>query len=331
MFELHNPIFLLLFLLLPFYIWYSFRKKSTGMRFSSIKWIKDLPPSWKVRFWFIPLAVRGVALGLIIVGLARPRIGLEHTELPAEGVDIVLAIDVSTSMLAEDFTLNSHRANRLEVVKKVVKDFIKRRKNDRIGMVVFAAFAYTQCPLTLDYGMLLDLLDKVSIGMIEDGTAIGSGIAVSVNRLKELPGKSKIIILLTDGRNNMGKIDPITAAKLAKEYGIKVYTIGAGTRGLAPYPVKDMFGRTTYCRLPVDIDEDTLKEIARITRGMYFRATDTKSLEEIYRQIDKMEKVEVKVKVYREYKELFGYFVWPAVMLLLIELVVSTTLFRRVP
>jgi len=234
-------------------------------------------------------------------------------------------------MLAEDFHLKNKRRNRLYVSKEVVKDFIEWRENDRIGMVVFAGQAYTQCPLTLDYDVLLQFLEKVEIGMVEDGTAIGSAIGVCVNRLKTSKAKSKVVILLTDGRNNAGGIDPLTAAELAKTFGTKIYTVGAGTKGLAPYPVKNLFGLKTYRSIQIDIDEEGLTEIAKITGGRYFRATDTASLKEVYRQIDSLEKTKMEEAKYTEYSELFTYLLIPAFGILLLEVVLANTRFRRIP
>lgn len=328
----HTPLVLLLILPIPLYIWYKLKKPREGaILHSSLEQVKKLRPSLSVRFRHIPLLLRGGVLFLIILSLARPQKGIEHTKVPTEGIDIVLAIDVSTSMLAEDFTINGKRANRLAVLKPIIRDFIRGRYNDRIGMVVFAGRPYTQCPLTLDYGILMQFLENIEIGMVEDGTAIGSALATCINRLKDLPGKSKVVILLTDGRNNMGKIDPLTSAEMAKAFGIKVYTIGAGTKGLAPYPVKDFFGNKVYQRVPVDIDEDTLKKIAQITGGMYFRATDTETLKEIYKEIDQMEKTSAEIKIYMEYKELFPYFLVPGLGLLLLEIIISNTWLRKIP
>lgn len=328
----NDPLILLLVFLVPLYLWFKLKRPGEGaMKFSDISQIKKIRLSLSVKLRHLPLWIRGAALVLIIIALARPQKGIEHTKMPTEGIDIMLALDVSTSMLAEDFTLNGKRANRLAAVKPIVKDFIQGRYNDQIGMVVFAGRPYTQCPLTLDYGILLQFLDTVEIGMVEDGTAIGSAIATCVNRLKNLPAKSKVIILLTDGRNNTGKIDPLTAAEMAKSFKIKIYIIGAGTKGLAPYPVIDPFGNKVYTRIEVDIDEDTLKQIAQITGGMYFRATDTESLREIYKEIDQMEKTKAEIKIYMEYKELFPYFLMPGLCLLIIEILVSSTWLRRIP
>jgi len=268
---------------------------------------------------------------LLVFALARPQSGKAHSKVTTEGIDIVLALDVSGSMLAEDFQLKNKRRNRLYVAKEVVKDFIEWRENDRIGMVVFAGQAYTQCPLTLDYDVLLQFLEKVEIGMVEDGTAIGSAIGVCVNRLKSSKAKSKVVILLTDGRNNAGGIDPLTAAELSKTFGMKIYTVGAGTKGLAPYPVKNLFGLKTYRSIQIDIDEEGLTEIAKITGGKYFRATDTASLKEVYRQIDSLEKTKMEEAKYTEYSELFIYLLIPALGILLFEVVLANTRFRRIP
>ncbi len=277
------------------------------------------------------LFLRLAGLILLIIALSRPVSPVADSRIESEGIDIVLAIDCSTSMLAEDFKLGASRQNRLEVVKSVVKDFIKGRNSDRVGITAFAARAYTVCPLTLDYGWLIENLSRVRTGMIEDGTAIGSGLASALNRLKDSKAKSRVVILLTDGRNNTGDIAPSTAAEAAKALGIKVHTIGAGTKGLAPYPVKDFFGNTGYQSIKIDIDEDTLKDIAAKTQGRYFRATDTESLREIYKEIDRMEKTRIEEKGYLEYNELFPYFLWPGIGLLLLEVVLGNTILRKLP
>jgi Ca-activated chloride channel family protein len=234
-------------------------------------------------------------------------------------------------MLAEDFTIAGRRYNRLEVVKGVVEDFIKKRTSDRIGMVAFAAHAYTVCPLTLDYDWLAENLKRVRIGSIEDGTAIGSAISSSLNRLRTTEAKTKIIILLTDGVNNAGKISPVTAAEAAGALGIKIYTIGAGTKGLAPYPMRGPWGQIVYQDVKIEIDEDTLKKIAEKTGAKYFRATDTKSLREIYSEIDLMEKTPIEEIGFMEYKELFSKFLLTGLAFLLLELVLSNTILRKLP
>jgi Ca-activated chloride channel family protein len=256
---------------------------------------------------------------------------VEESEITTEGVDIILTIDVSGSMKAEDFSIEGKRINRLDAVKEVVKEFIKGRQTDRIGMVVFATYAYIQCPLTLDYGILLELLDNVHLGMIDaNSTAVGSAIAASVNRLRSSAAKGKIVILLTDGRNNTGRIDPLTAAQAAVPFGVRIYTIGAGSDRPAPMPVDTPFG-VQYVAQGVEIDEDTLKKIAEITGGKYFRATDTDSLRKIYGEIDSLEKTEAKVKHYTEYHELFPWLVIPGLGLLLLEVVLGNTWLRRIP
>lgn len=289
----HDPLLLLLLVVIPPLVYWSFHRRGTSqVLFSSLDTVKKLKPSFWQRYRYVLIILRSAAIVLLVIALARPQYGNEQTKVTTEGIDIVLAVDVSGSMLAEDFEIGGRRHNRLYVIKQVVKEFIQKRTNDRIGLVVFAGRAYTQCPMTLDYGMLLQLLEKAEIGMVEDGTAIGSGIGSSVDRLKNTKAKSKVIILLTDGRNNAGEIDPFTAAEIARTFGIRIYTIGAGTKGLAPFPAVDLFGNTVMKQVKIDIDDDALREVAKITDGRYYRATDTESLKEIYSQIDKLEKTE---------------------------------------
>ncbi|MGR3294152.1 MAG: vWA domain-containing protein [Candidatus Scalindua sp.] len=330
---LRDPLILcLIIILVPLILAnYIFRKDSGILRFSSLNYFKRIEQGSSVKYRHILIALRVLIIVLLVVALARPQSGKAHSKVTTEGIDIILALDVSGSMLAEDFHLENKRRNRLYVSKEVVKDFIEWRENDRIGMVVFAGQAYTQCPLTLDYDVLLQFLEKVEIGMVEDGTAIGSAIGVCVNRLKSSKAKSKVVILLTDGRNNAGGIDPLTAAELAKTFGMKIYTVGAGTKGLAPYPVKNLFGLKTYRSMQIDIDEETLTEIAKITGGKYFRATDTASLKEVYKQIDSLEKTEMEEAKYTEYSELFPYLLLPALGIFLLEVVLANTRFRRIP
>ncbi|MBT3354084.1 MAG: VWA domain-containing protein [Candidatus Scalindua sp.] len=330
---LKDPLILcLIIILVPLILAnYIFRKDSGILRFSSLGYFKRIEQGSSVKYRHILIALRVLVIILLVFALARPQSGKAHSKVTTEGIDIVLALDVSGSMLAEDFQLKNKRRNRLYVAKEVVKDFIEWRENDRIGMVVFAGQAYTQCPLTLDYDVLLQFLEKVEIGMVEDGTAIGSAIGVCVNRLKSSKAKSKVVILLTDGRNNAGGIDPLTAAELSKTFGMKIYTVGAGTKGLAPYPVKNLFGLKTYRSIQIDIDEEGLTEIAKITGGKYFRATDTASLKEVYRQIDSLEKTKMEEAKYTEYSELFIYLLIPALGILLFEVVLANTRFRRIP
>ncbi len=327
-----NPLFLLLIPIVLVGAYYLRKRKiKANLTFSTDRLLKGVKPSLKVLLSNNVYLLRIVALCLIVLALARPQEPLEESKIETEGIDIVLALDVSTSMLAEDFTLRGKRVNRLEAVKDVVRSFIQGRKNDRIGLIAFAARAYTVSPLTLDYNWLLQNLERVKIGMIEDGTAIGLGLASSLNRLKDTKAKSKVVILLTDGRNNAGDISPSLAAEIAKSLGIKVYTIGAGTKGLAPYPARDFFGNKVYRSVKIEIDEDTLMDIAAKTGAKYFRATDTKSLREIYSEIDKMEKTPVEEKGYLEYKELFTGFLGIALALILLEVGLSNTILRRIP
>jgi Ca-activated chloride channel family protein len=278
----------------------------------------------------VPIILRFLAITLFIIAFARPQEGHKRTEILSQGVDIVLAIDTSGSMQALDFKKNETRVTRLSVVKDVVAEFVKNRETDRIGMVVFGANAFTQCPLTLDQNILLSFLDKLKIGMAGDATAIGSAIGISARRLKDLKSKSKVIILLTDGRNNSGAISPLQAAEIAKTLGIKVYTIGVGKRGKAPFLVDSIFGKRLIYQ-NVDIDEEVLNKISKMTDAKYFRATDLKSLKDIYKQIDLLEKSEVKSIDHSEHKELFHYFLIPGLILLLTEIVFSNSFLRRLP
>ncbi len=261
MITLKDPLVLsLIIILIPLILAnYILRKGSGNLRFSTLNYFKKIEQGSFVKYRHILIALRVLIIALLVIALARPQSGKAHSKVTTEGIDIILALDVSSSMLAEDFNLDRKRRNRLYVAKEVVKDFIKWRENDRIGMVVFAGQAYTQCPLTLDYDVLLQFLEKVEVGMVEDGTAIGSAIGVCVNRLRTSKAESKVVILLTDGRNNAGEIDPLTAAELSKTYGMKIYTVGAGTKGLAPYPTKGLFGMKTYRSIEIDIDDGLLK------------------------------------------------------------------------
>jgi Ca-activated chloride channel family protein len=273
------------------------------------------------------MIIRMAAIFIFILALARPQAGQKEEEIITEGINIMLTLDTSGSMKAEDFAPQ----NRLEAAKDVLREFIKSRRNDRIGMVVFSRYSFTQCPLTLDYGTLLEMVDKVNIGMIEDGTAIGMAITNAVNRLRNSDVKSKIIILLTDGVNNAGKIDPLTAAKAAKALGIKIYTIGAGKPGGAMYPIEDpVFGKR-YVHMDTEIDEALLRSIASETGGSYFRAEDKEGLREIYKTIGQLEKTKIETKEYANYTELAGFFILPGLILLLFEIYLANTLFRKIP
>jgi Ca-activated chloride channel family protein len=277
--------------------------------------------------WTGPILL-ALTLAFWIVGLARPQFVQRETEVTSEGIDIMLAVDASGSMAAMDFKLKGRPVNRLTVVKKVVSDFIRQQKGDRLGMVIFGDSAYTQSPLTLDYDVLTQLLDHIQVGIAGEGTAIGDGLALSLKRLKDAPGKSKVVILLTDGRNNAGKISPEKAAEIAKSLGVKVYTIGIGTQGQVPFPQEGMFGtRLIYVNL--DMDPETLERIAEITGGRYFYAADTGKLAAIYDEIGELEKTEVKVKHYETFDELYRYFLWAGTGLLLLEIFLSNTYLRR--
>ena len=331
-----TPIILGLLAVLPALLWWYRRqakRRRGGLQFSDVSVVNRLKPASVLKYRHVPFALRAAAIGLAILALARPQTGTEGAEVLTEGIDIVLALDVSGSMGAEDYKPR----NRLYVAKNVISDFIRERRNDRIGMVVFAGRSFTQCPLTLDYDVLLSLLDQVEIGLTEDGTAIGMGIANSVNRLRHSSAKSKVVILLTDGVNNTGAIDPITAAKAARILGIKIYSIGIGKEGGAPIPVDDPVLGRTYARnrdgslALTEIDEETLRGVASITGGFYFKATDAEMLSHIYQRIDALERTEMKVIAYSRYTELFGYFLLPAMFLVLAEILLSHTRLRRLP
>ncbi|MBN1493997.1 MAG: VWA domain-containing protein [Candidatus Omnitrophica bacterium] len=327
-------IILLAFIIIPLLVSYYIRQQSKtqgSFRFSSVAMIKKIGPSRSLKWRHTVFVLRALAILFIIVALMRPQKGIENTKVHSEGIDIVLALDVSGSMKAEDFILNGKRYNRLYVVKEVVKDFIKKRKNDRIGLVVFAGRAYTQCPMTIDYGVLLQFFDKIDIGMIEDGTAIGDGLALAVNRLRKSEATSKVVILLTDGNNNAGKVDPLTAANLAKAMDVKVYTIGAGGKGQVPFPVKDIFGNKVYQWAFIELDDGMLRKIAEATEGLYFHGEDTKALKEVYDKIDEMETTKIELNVYMEYEELFVYLVMGALLFLLLEIILASTRFRILP
>jgi Ca-activated chloride channel homolog len=307
--------------------WYLFRgmKVQSSVKYSSLNIFKDVPSTIREKLRHIPFAVRLIAIGLLIVALARPQSFTSGENVTSEGIDIAMVLDISGSMLAEDF-----KPNRLEAAKNVIDNFVEGRTTDRIGLVVFSREAFTQCPLTIDYNVLRNLLLDIRSGMIQDGTAIGNAIANGVNRLKESDAKSKIIILLTDGVNNAGEVDPISAAEIAKAFGIRIYTIGVGTRGEAPYPVQTPFG-TRYQMVPVEIDEPMLTKIANITGGEYFRATNNRALEEIYNKIDKLEKTKIEITSYKNASEKYYSWLWGGLILLIVELGLSRTILRKLP
>ncbi|MBW7887176.1 MAG: VWA domain-containing protein [Bacteroidetes bacterium] len=323
-----NPGLLLLLLLIPVLaVWYYYRlqKNESEVRYSTLLPFSAISFTLRERLRHLPFILQMAALTLLIIALARPRTTSKGEDVYSEGIDIVLAMDISGSMLAEDF-----QPNRIEAAKSVAQDFISGRINDRIGLVIFAGESFTQCPLTVDYAVLKNLIKKVKSGMIEDGTAIGMGLATAVNRLKESKAKSKVIILLTDGVNNRGEIDPVTAAQIAQTFGIRVYTVGVGTIGQAPYPVQTPFG-TRYQMIPVDLDENSLTKIAEMTGGKYFRATDNRKLKAIYNEIDKLEKTKIEVRSYRHYQELFYPIATLAFFLLIVDVGISQTWLRKLP
>jgi Ca-activated chloride channel family protein len=319
---------LALLVLLPILAWW---RLSPRRRRASVFYSRVPPPegltSRAARARHLPFFVAIAALCLLIVAAARPQFGFTKEEIRTEGIDIVLALDISGSMKAVDFKPK----NRLHVAKMVAGEFIRGRRNDRLGLVIFSAKAFTQCPLTVEYGVLLDLLDGVDFGMIEDGTAIGMAIGTAVNRLRESESKSKVIVLLTDGRNNMGEIDPITAAELAKTMAVKIYCIGAGKKGEALYPVEDEFFGTRFAKMAVDIDDETLTRVAEITGGKYFRATDAQKLEEIYREISEMETTIIETNIYKQYSEGFVSFLTAGILLLCVSVLLECTKLRVFP
>lgn len=326
--EFRYPWMLVLLLVIPLMLFLQTRRTRVRFPFSSVKTLrKSGGHSLKIVFYRSLPLLRALALALFVCALARPQISSGEREYETDGVDIILAMDISGSMMAEDFKPE----NRLAVAKQEATKFIKGRENDRMGLVVFARKAFTQCPLTLDYDILTGLLKQVQVGMIPDGTAIGMGLATAVNRLRDSEAKSKVIILITDGENNAGNIDPITAAELAKSFNIRVYTIGVGKGGLVPFPVMDpLFGKR-YVQMEVEIDEMTLKRIADITGGLFFRSRDPESLQGIYEKINELEKTEVKVKEYLSFEEHFHLFLLPALLLILIEVLLSQTILMKVP
>jgi Ca-activated chloride channel family protein len=327
--RLAYPWLALALAVVPAIVYFHFheRRKNPTLVYSHLAPLQTLRPSVWVRLAELPFVLRAAALTLLLLALCRPQAGARGEEVITEGVDILLTIDVSTSMKTEDFKPK----NRLHVAKEVVADFIRARPGDRLGMVVFAARAVTKCPLTVDHDVLLTLLEDVRIGSIEDGTAIGTAIATSVNRLRDSSAKSRVIVLLTDGVNNRGEIDPLTAAELAKRFGIKVYTVGAGKEGYAPFPFEDPLYGTVYQDVLVEIDEKTLRRIAETTGGKYFRATDAEELKKVYREIDALEKTKIEQKQYTRYSELAPYAIAAALGLLLTESVLSRTKLSRLP
>lgn len=329
MIHLAHPWFLLLlFFIIP--LFYGSQRAGGRIRFSNLNLLSGFKqPKFHPRQ--ILLVLRILAFALLVIALARPQTGKKFTEVDSEGVDIMLALDTSGSMQALDFKNDEgKRVTRLDIVKKVVSQFVDKRPNDRIGLVVFGQEAFTQCPLTLDHGIVVDFLNRLEIGMAGDSTAVGSAIGTAVNRIKDLKSKSKIIILLTDGASNAGELSPLDAARLAKVFGIKVYTIGVGSNGAAPFAVEGFFGQQLVMQ-QVELDEKSLQDIATTTNANYYQATNTAQLEKIYDEIDRLEKYKIKIKEYTEYKEVFIYFILAALCLLLLEIGLSQTILRKLP
>ena len=304
-------------LMVGWYLW-RYRKQEAALQHSEISLFDGVKQSLRVRLRWLPYALRVVAVGAAVVALARPQSQLSRQEMTVEGIDIVMAMDLSGSMLAEDF-----KPNRLEAAKKVAADFINGRKNDRMGLVVFAGEAFTQVPLTIDHQVLLKQLGNLKSGTMRDGTALGDGLATAINRIKDSEAQSKVIILLTDGVNNQGSMDPLSAAEIAALYNIRLYTIGVGSLGKAPFPFRDQFGRVHYQNVDVEIDEDLMRQMAAATNdGRYFRATNKKALKEIFDQIDEMEKSKIDVTQYAQTKDEYMPWLWLAVVALLLEALV---------
>ena len=322
----------LLLLLIPYIAWYILKRKNSepSLQVSDTRVYAHAPKSIKIYLLHAPFVLRVIALTMVILVLARPQTTNNWQNTEVEGIDIMLAVDVSTSMLAEDL-----KPNRLEAAKQVAAEFINGRPNDNIGLTIFAGESFTQCPLTVDHAVLLNLFqgikgDIAQRGLIEDGTAIGMGIANAVSRLKDSKAKSKVIILLTDGSNNKGDISPLTAAEIAKSFGIRIYTIGVGTNGMAPYPYPTVAG-VQYIQVPVEIDESTLTKIAGMTDGNYFRATSNSKLEEVYQEIDKLERTKLNVKEFSKRKEEYQWFALVALICLLCDVLLRNTVLKRIP
>ena len=323
--EFASPYFLYVLIIIPLLVvWYIFlgRKHQAYVKFTDTSFFDGLPRSWKVYVRHVLFALEMCALALLIVALARPQSSSKNQKINVEGIDIVLTMDISSSMLAQDL-----KPDRLEAAKNVAADFVKGRPGDRMGLVVFASETFTQVPLTTDHSMLLNMLKDMKCGMLEDGTAIGDGLASSVSRLKDSEAISKVVILLTDGDNNAGSVDPATAAEMAKLFGIRVYTIGAGTRGTAPYPVQTPFGGIQYQQIPVNINEPLLQQIADETGGKYYRATSNEKLQQIYDEIDQLERSKIEINEFtRVHEEFLPLVIWSLALLLLVFILRHTVL-----
>lgn len=325
--EFASPYFLFGLIIIPlFIVWYIFNcnKQQAYVRFSDTGFFNKLPKSWKSYLRHIVFVIEMAALSLFIIALARPQSSSKNKEINVEGIDIVLAMDISSSMLAADL-----KPDRLEASKAVASDFVKGRPDDRMGLIVFSGETFTQVPLTTDHSMMLNMLQEMKCGLLEDGTAIGDGLASAISRLKDSEAISKVVILLTDGDNNAGSIDPSTAAEMAKLFGIRVYTIGAGTRGTAPYPVQTISG-IKYQQVPVTINEELLQQIANETGGKYFRAESKEKLEQIYSEIDKMERSKIQVNEFKRLHEEFYPLVKIGLILLILSFLLKNTIFKSI-
>jgi Ca-activated chloride channel family protein len=325
-----NPWLLAFLAVIPVLVWRYLRRLRTGdgsLRFASTIALEGVRPPWTVRVRHVLFGMDMFALALCITAMARPQQGTEEEEVLTEGVDIILALDASGSMAAEDF----EPRNRLYVAKLVVEKFIEGLKHDRVGLVVFAGKAFTRCPLTLDYGVLLHVVDSIELGTIEDGTAIGTSLATCINRLRESKAKSKVVILVTDGVNNRGEIQPLDAAEIARTLGVKIYTVGIGSQGTARVPVSDPTYGKVYVDMQVEIDEASLTHIAEMTGGLYYRATDKPSLERIFQDIARLEKTQIRVKSYTHYDERYLEYLQPALALILIAAAAGFTRFIKLP
>ena len=327
MYRFEDPQFLFLILAIPALVYvYARRRRSGAIRYSDVESLRRSDVRRTGRRRHVLFALRVLALAALVVAFSRPQTGVTSETLSAEGIDIVLAIDVSSSMLAEDL-----EPNRLEAAKAVAAEFVDGRRNDRIGLVVFAGEAFTQVPLTLDYSVVTDLLDQMEVGMIEDGTAVGMGLATAVKRLQASDAESQVVVLLTDGRNNTGEIGPVTAGQMAQALGVRVYTIGAGSQGMARVPIDDRLRGRRYVTVEVDIDEASLQEVAETTGGRYFRATNREGLGQIYEEIDALETTEIEVQNFTSYGELFHYPLAAGLLLLLLEVGLGQTVLRKLP
>jgi Ca-activated chloride channel family protein len=328
-----SPWSLVLLFVLPLWLWWERRTAQRGgLKFSSVATARSLSSIWAAVGPSLLLVLRGATLALFIVALARPQLGRSETKVKTEGIDIVLVIDISGSMQAMDYEKGGQRESRIDAVKDVVREFIRARPNDRIGMVVFGTHAYVASPLTLDHDWLERNLDRIRIGLVEGNTALGAGIGTGVNRLRDTKAKSKVIVLLTDGGENVKNPPALEAANAAKEFHVRVYTIGAGSQGMAPMPVYDRAGNLLgYQPIQADLDEDLLKQIAAATGGQYFRAADTASLRKTYAQIDAMEKQKIETVAYEDWQELFPWFLTPGLGCLVLAVALEHTRLRRLP